>query len=1002
MFEAEYPMKFSKLCPRITRLVRLALVSMFTFGASLAYASGHHGQVVFNGFPVPGATIKATQGAKTFTTVTNADGSYAFADLPDGAWKFDVEMPLFATLHQDVTIAPNMPGISWELKMLPLDQVIAQTKIVKPVVPLPAVAEQSQAPKPVAKSSEGDMPKPPEEKESSNDGFLVNGSVNNAATSQFTLAQGFGNTRKGTKSLYNGGIGVIYDNSALDARPYSLSGLNTPKSSYNTVTGIATIGGPIRIPHLLPRGPNFFVAYQWTRSNTASNVTGLVPTLAQRGSVPSGTPAQSLLALYPLPNLAGIANYNYQTGILSGAHQDALQSRLDKSIGRKDEFYGGFAFQSTRSDNTNLFGFRDTTGVLGMNANVNWQHRFNHGLYTTLGYKFSRLRTLTTPNFANRVDIEGNAGINVGAVQSPKDWGPPTLTFSSGISTLSDAQSAFNRNRTESISPSAEYYRGRHNITVGGDFRRQEFNYLSQQNPRGSFGFTGAATGSDFGDFASGVPDTSGINYGNADKYLRQSVYDAYATDDWRLKPELTLNIGVRWEYGAPITELKNRLVNLDLAPNYAAISTVQASNPVGTLSGQRYPTSLLRPDRSNVEPRIGVSWRPIPGSSLVVRAGYGVYADTSVYQATALQLAEQPPLTTSLIAQNSATCPLTLANGLQRQNCTATTPNSFAVDPDFRVGYAQTWQLSVQRDLPAALQMTATYLGVKGTRGVQEFLPNTYPLGAANPCPSCPSGFIYRTSNGNSTREAGSLQLRRRLRSGFTASMLYTFSKSLDDDAVLGGQGPNAAGATSQSAANASIAQNWRDLSAERAHSTFDQRHLLTTSFQYTTGTGVGGGTLLGGWRGRLYKEWTVSGQIVAGSGLPETPVYLAVTNGSGILGSLRPDRTASSVYAAPAGRFLNVAAYTAPQAGQWGNAGRDSITGPGSLTFNSSLSRTFRVTKTYNLDVKVDATNLLNHAVFTSYNTTISPSLSSPLFGLPASTNAMRSLQTTARLRF
>jgi hypothetical protein len=384
------------------------------------------------------------------------------------------------------------------------------------------------------------------------------------------------------------------------------------------------------------------------------------------------------------------------------------------------------------------------------------------------------------------------------------------------------------------------------------------------------------------------------------------------------------------------------------------------------------------------------------------MRAGYGVYSDTSVYQATALQLATQSPLSTTLSAENSGTCPLTLANGLTRQGCTATTPNTFAVDPDFLVGYAQTWQLSAQRDLPFALQMTATYLGVKGTRGVQEFLPNTYPLGGTNPCPSCPSGFVYRTSNGGSTREAGSLQLRRRLRSGFTASALYTFSKSLDDDAVLGGQGPNAAGATTQTAASASIAQNWLNLRAERGLSTFDQRHLLTTNIQYTTGMGKGGGTLLSGWRGVVYKEWTVSAQIVAGTGLPETPVYLATANGSGVTGNLRPDRTSASLYAAPAGRFLNAAAYAAPQPGQWGNAGRDSIEGPGSLTVNSSLSRTFRILKDYNLDVRVDATNLLNHAVFTAYNTTINPTRVSPLFGLPVSTNGMRSLQTTARLRF
>ena len=171
-----------------------------------------------------------------------------------------------------------------------------------------------------------------------------------------------------------------------------------------------------------------------------------------------------------------------------------------------------------------------------------------------------------------------------------------------------------------------------------------------------------------------------------------------------------------------------------------------------------------------------------IPASTIVVRAGYGIYHDTSVYQTSSLALAQQAPLSKSLSVQNSAACPLTLANGFN--TCSSITPNTFAIDPNFRIGYAQTWELTVQRDLPGAVQLTATYLGVKGTHGPQQFLPNTYPIGSANLCADCPSGFVYQTSGGNSTRQAGQLQLRRRLRDGFTASLLYTYSKSIDDDA--------------------------------------------------------------------------------------------------------------------------------------------------------------------------------------------------------------------------
>jgi hypothetical protein len=468
--------------------------------------------------------------------------------------------------------------------------------------------------------------------------------------------------------------------------------------------------------------------------------------------------------------------------------------------------------------------------------------------------------------------------------------------------------------------------------------------------------------------------------------------------------PILTINAGMRWEYGAPMTELKDRLVNLDVASGFAQAAPVLASSPTGPLTGQKYPSSLVRPDRLGVEPRIGLSWRPIPASTIVIRAGYGIYHDTSVYLAPILQLAQQAPLSKSVRQQNAADCPLTLANGFT--SCETTTPNTFAIDPNFRVGYAQTWQASIQRDLPWAMQMTATYLGVKGTHGVQQFLPNSYPLGAANPCPACPSGFIYETSGGNSTRQSGQLQLRRRLRAGFAASLLYTYSKSIDNDAMLGGQGHQSSASqtdfSSASAAtpasNGQIAQDWLDLRAERSLSSFDQRHLLNLQAQYTTGQGLEGGTLLGGWRGRALKEWTIITQLNIGTGFPETPFFPATVPGTGVIGPIRPDLTGASLYGGQNGAHLNAAAYTAPAAGEWGTAGRNSITGPNQFSLDAGMQRTFRPSKHFFLDARLDADNVLNHAVFSSWNTIFG----NAQFGLPQSANQMRSMQVTMRLRF
>lgn len=1012
--------------------------------SALAAASPFRGTVTFGGLPLPGATITATQGIKTFSTVSDQAGAFEFDDLADGKWTITIEMQCFEPIYSEVTIASNLPAAAWEMKLLPSDQIMSHAQTEMPAVELPPSVAAAQAQKPADKpppqnSAPGaqEMPRAPDQNEESADGLLVQGSVNNASTSAFTINPAFGNSRLGSRALYTGGFAAFIENSALDARPYSLTGVETAKPAYNDFTGVATLQGPMRIPHLLPHGPNFFVSYQWTRNSSSQVLTGLVPTEAQQdgrlagltnalgqpvtiynpatdapypnNQVPVSPQAEALLKLYPVPNIKSTAGYNYQAPSLTDTHQDALQSRLDKTLGRKDELYGGFAFQSARAENVNLFGFVDQTGTLGINSNIHWAHRVKPSLFLFAGYTFSRLRTEITPNFEHRANVSGDAGIG-GNDQDPADWGPPALSFSSGFAELADANSAFNRNRADDVTASMLVYRGKHNITFGGEFRKQEYNEFFQQNPRGTFAFTGAATqgsgsgtasGSDLADFLLGIPDTSSIAYGNADKYFRQPVYAAYANDDWRVLPILTINAGGRWDYGAPMTELYGRLVNLDVASGFAAVAPILGSNPVGSLSGQHYPSSLIRPDRTMFQPRIGISWRPIPASTVVIRTGYGIYPDTSVYQNVILQLAQQAPLSRSQNVQNSAACPLTLANGFAP--CSAVTSQTFGIDPNFRIGYAQEWQLQVQRDLPWALQIQATYLGTKGTHGPQEILPNSYPLGEANSCPSCPSGFVYESSSGDSMRHSGALQLRRRLRGGLAASLAYTYAKSIDDDAYLGGQGHTVAGGGQAQSANlampaAVIAQNWRDPRAERSLSAFDQRQLLTLQTQYTSGQGLEGGSLLGGWRGRMLKEWTVLGNLSFGTGLPETPLYPAAVPGTGFTNIIRPDLTGASIYASGSDAHLNAAAFSAPAAGQWGNAGRDSITGPNQFSFNSSMARTFRPHgKTY-LDFAIISSNTFNHASFSSWNNYVT----STQFGLPVAPSAMRSFEISMHLRF
>lgn len=987
----------------------IALIAAFTLTAA-----EHRGVVKFGVVPVPGAAVTAKQGDKTLTALTDGVGAYTFTDIADGPLQVKIEMRGFAPQEREV---PSAAPAEWTLTMLPLTEItagpVAEVRVAE--APKVEIKRPANIAAPAATNTTSafqrtnvtttNAPPPPTTEVSAEvanraaDGLLVNGSVNNAASSPFSTLPAFGNNRGPTRWPYNGNIVLQGNSSALDARPFSLTGQDTVRPPYARMTGIATIGGPIRIPGLLRNGPQFTATYQWTRNRSSNIQSSLMPTALERAGnftqtlTPQGKAVQvidpttlqpvpgnqvplsrfspqsiALLKFYPLPNFNSDARYNFQVPLVSHSHTDQFQFRTNRQFGRKDQVQGNTQLTSTRSDNPNLFGFLSTGQQKNTAANVSWRHSFSSRFNINFSYQFNRGTSRNIPFFSQRENISGLAGIT-GNNQEAVNWGPPALNFANGVAGLGEQQYSRNVNQTNGINVESFKALSRHNLTMGFDYRRSQVNALSQQDARGTFGFTGLTTGSDFAGFLYGVPDTSSIAFGNADKYYRANAWDAYISDDYRFKTGLSLTLGLRWEYNSPITERYGRLVNLGFTGNFATATPVVAG-------------TFMQPDKNNVAPRFGFAWRPFAASSVVVSGGYGINFDGSTYQNIASQMAQQAPLSTSLRVQNSAAVPLTLANGFR--GSPTFSPTTFAVDPNFRVGYAQTWQLMVRRDLPWALQMVVTYLGIKGTRGVQQFLPNTYPSGAVSPCPTCPSGFTYMTSDGNSSRNAGTLQLRRRLRRGFTAELTYTWAKAIDN-AALGGIG-------------VMTAQNWLDLRAERSRSNFDQRHVVGFQTQYTTGATSGLGFLSQGRTGMFLREWTFSAQINYGTGLPLTPTSPAPIRGTGVSGPLRANYTGADPYAAPPGLFLNPAAYTAPGPGQWGNAGRNTLTGPSQLTMNASATRTFRWGDRVSADLSVQTSNVLNHPVFPSWNAVISSSQ----FGLPNPAGQMRVVQTSLRMRF
>jgi hypothetical protein len=814
---------------------------------------------------------------------------------------------------------------------------------------------------------------------------------------------------------YNGNASFTLDNSAVDARSYSINGQETAKPAYAKGRGSFMLGGPLKIPKLLSgQKGTFTINYQLGRMRNGLTNTQTMPTLLERTGdfsqsigaqgpvtiydpltgnpfpanvIPSNriNPASlGLLKYYPNPNAPGYKQ-NYQAPITTVNNSDNVNSRLNQTISRKDRLNGGIGYMGSNNTTPNVFNFVDTGTARNITANVSWGHNFSTRVISNLRYNFSRSRNLLSPFFAYKENVAAELGIT-GTSQAPQNWGPPNLSFTN-YAGLSDGASSLTRNQTSGVGESLIWVRGVHNMTFGADYRRQQINRASDPNARGQFTFTGASTanlvngvaaagtGFDFASFLLGTPDTSALRYGNGNLYFRTAAYDVYMTDDWRLSQKFSLNFGIRWDYATPITELYNRLVDLDVAPGYAAIAQVLPGQS-GPYSGA-LPASLVKPDRNNISPRIGFAWRPIPKKSMVVRGGYGTYYNTSVYNTIASNMAQQPPFAQTLSIASSLANPLTLQNGFIIPSSTQFT-NTYAVDPNYRIGYAQIWQISVQQDLGHSLVGTVTYNGTKGTGLDQTIVPNSAPSGGkAN---GLPSGYIFEQANGNSIYHSASFQVMRRFRNGVSANANYIFSKAID---------------------NAVQAQNYLDTSAERAVSAGNRTHVLNFNWQYSTAVGRGGGTLVNGWKGALFKDWTFTNNMGVSTGAPLTPTVGGVrstTTGTGITGSLRANATGLPVSDAAPGQPFNYLAFAVPAAGQWGNAGRNTITGPMQFNLNASLGRNFRLTERKNIDLRFDATNALNHVTFRSFNTTIG----SNNLGLLSNPSNMRSLLATVRFRF
>jgi hypothetical protein len=834
-----------------------------------------------------------------------------------------------------------------------------------------------------------------------------------------------------------------YTNSGFDAHPYPLNVAESPQiPTYRETFGFS-LGGPLVIPHVY-RGGNktsWFASYNLQRGRTGQDSFSTVPTAAERtgdfsdsviasgqyaGTVPTiydpssnatgtrtafngnvippgriNSAAQGLLQYIPLPNLPGqVQNFHLQVPL--PASNDRVMGRIGQQIDAKDSLNFMYFFNSARSQSVaNFPDLTSHTSTRGQNLSVSESHTFNPHLVNSIVFNFNRQRTSLLNAFAFRDDIAAALGIG-GVSTNPFDWGIPTIGFTN-LGGLNDPLPSLLRPQTVRAMDTLIWNRGKHNIRLGGELRRVQQNTETDPNARGTFSFTGYATsdfsngfpvpgtGYDFADFLLGLPQTSSVRFGVASNYLHTWVTTGFFQDDWRVGSHLTLNYGVRYEFFLPLSEKYGHLSDLSFAPGFMSPAVITGLDP-GAL-----PSSLIRSDAHNFSPRIGIAYRPWIQHHLVMRAGYGIFYDGSIYSRMVTNMVDQPPFAQASTLTTNPEQVLTLEEGFP-----ATTANSihntYAADSNFRRPYAQTWNFGLEDELFRNVILSVGYVGTKGSKLDLLLSPNSVnPSASGSQQTSIPGvqQFLYETDGADSIYNALQVTLRRQFHGGFSMSGNYTFGKSIDDAASVGGTGRN-------------VPQNSFDLQAERALSNFDVRNKLVVNHTYEFPFGEERHFLnRGGVAARIIGNWQISGVTTVMSGSPLTAQVAgnqSNNNGSGAFASERPDATGMPVSLPRSERgtegFFNTAAFALPPSGELGTAGRNTITGPGTVSFNMSLGRFFTFSREKNLRARfsIDANNIFNHPNYGGVATTIN----AQNFGWVTSVGAMRAVTLSLRMNF
>jgi hypothetical protein len=814
-------------------------------------------------------------------------------------------------------------------------------------------------------------------------------------------------TRRGTNDFHATAYEYLR-NKVLDSRNY-FDGAGFIKAPYIRNQFGAGAGGPLRKDKTF-----FFANTDFFRRREGASQQAVVPTVAERAgnlsalgttiinpltglpmnpaAIPISPLSADILKLYPQPNLTGSVN-NYLGQPVEPDDRTENSFRGDHQISPHDELTLRYSqgivnlfqpYPEGVSTTGAVPGFGDYDSDHTHNAMIREQHSFGANAINSAVLGFNRFsRDFLPQNYNENVgQLWGVSWLNLPA----RDYGYPTISVT-GFSQVGDDFAFPNLRHTNTYEAADSFtiLHGRNTFSLGADIRKLQLNGHLDELARGSITFSGAITGSPLADLLLGYP-TLGIQAQvNNSIRLRSMSYDTYIQDEWKVRQNLVVSLGGRYEFNSPATDPYNDMSELDLKTG----QIVQ----VGT---NGVSDSGISPDYKNFAPRVGIAWNIVP--NFVLRAGYGDFYDAGMFIIGSTAYFNPPQFVLNVFFPSAAGL-LTLNNPFP-SNAGYTPPASLSVlSPKIITPYMQQWNLSAEQAIGKRGTLSLSYVGSTGSHLIrvsdlnQPSLSSTGSqdnLQSRRPYPQYSAIFDVETE-GASNFNALEVHYKGQVAPGVSLWGAYTFSHSLDGQSAFLGD-----------VADPNFPQNSHDVAAEHGPSSFDMRNRFVAAYVVSLPH-----------NNRWTRNTDLQGIVTAESGQPFTPTLSpgddnSNTGNSGQqAGSDRPNvignpnaavNPVTKARTRTTDEWFNTAAFAVAPPNTFGDAGRNSLIGPDYSSFDLSLSRRFTLHDRTTATFEAQSFNLLNHPSYSLPN----PYADQASFGTISSATDPRQLQFALRLAF